>query len=180
MYNFYNKWHNVRQVFNKILFSKLKKKNNINYYPQTLILTFVFNKNLKKNSKYFIFYEFSISFLQAIRKNGFFFFCRYLKNLEVVLEILWNLHLIFGYSKIKLVNKYFFKIFLKKDVLGHSIINFIFHYTKYIYISWINLKNLISKQNSVVYILSTRFGIKEGKSALLLGLGGKLLYKIDL
>lgn len=87
MYKFYNKWHNVRQIFNKILFSRMYKKNDVKCF-QNLILPIGFNIGLKKNSKHFIFYEFNISFLQAISKNVNFFFCRYSKYLELVLEVL--------------------------------------------------------------------------------------------
>lgn len=86
MYKIYNECHNVRQVFNKILFLKTYKKDKI--YFQNLILPVGFNKNLKKKSKHFILYEFSTSFLQSNVKNVTFFFCRYCKYLELVLEIL--------------------------------------------------------------------------------------------
>lgn len=161
------------------MFSRMYKKNDVKCF-QNLILPIGFNIGLKKNSKHFIFYEFNISFLQAISKNVNFFFCRYSKYLELVLEVLWNLHCIFGYNKIKLVNKYFLKIYIKKDFLGHSIVNSIYTFNKYAYVSWKNLKSLIFKENSVIYILNTYLGIKDGKLAVDLGLGGKLICKIIL
>lgn len=138
------------------------------------------NAKLKKKSDYNLFYEFQTSFSNAILKWKFFFYCRHSLVLEEILSILWDLHCINGYLKYNIGTSSFLKVFLKKNLNGHCVVNQLACYSKADFISWVELKKIIAQENSVVYILSTSSGIFDGLSALRQGLGGCVLYKFFL
>lgn len=148
-------------IFSKVKFSNLKL-------------------SLKKKSCYNVFYAFQTAFQNANIKWKSFFYCRYSILLEKILALMWNLHCINGYLLYNMGVSFLLKVCLKKDLKGHGAINNLIYYSLTAFIPWVKLKKILNKERSVIYILTTTFGIFDGHSALKKGLGGCFLYKIFL
>jgi len=161
------------------------KKQNLKFYSKVMVQdVFSLNKdiksNLKKQSSYFSSYEFKVILMNAILRLRSYCVVRYSIFIERILNVLWETHCIFGYSLIYKKNKYFIKIYLKQDIFGFSVINSIYAYKKNTTVTWQELQKLILRESGIIYIISTNYGILEGKSALKLGIGGSLIYKLIL
>jgi len=166
------------------------KKQNLKFYSKLLFkvnfpsINFLqglkLRSNLKKNSNYFSSYEFSVMLTNSILRKLSFCVCRYSIFLECILNILWELHCIFGYCLIYKNNKTFIKIFLTQDLHNFSIINTIYAYKKNSIVNWAELQKLVIQEPGNIYILSTIFGFLDGKSSIKYGIGGSIIYRLTL
>jgi len=137
---------------------------------------------LCKRTPYDILHEFKTSLINSSSKWKNSFYCKYSVSLEKILYILWDRHCINGYLKYNCKKKgdYALKVYLKTGYKGFNVVNQLFCYPAKTCVSWFELNSIVSKNASLIYILSTSLGILEGKDAVKKGIGGILIYKVIL
>lgn len=114
------------------------------------------------------------------QKNNSVILYKYKESYIDLLNIFWNLGLIFGYKVKQKLNKKSLVIYTKKPKNLNNLFffEFISLPSKKVYISYNDLFKLNLYEKGIsIYFLSTNVGILEGSQAIKLKLGGELLCK---